>query len=111
MCRAVRVLCVATDPEGLAALKQAAVSAEWELAGGAVDEESALAQIGAERPHVLVVLGPYGSLVGLVRERFPAMRIVADRDLPGADAVATSLQEVRGLVKQRPRPGGPVRSA
>ena len=111
MCRAVRVLCVATDREGLSALKRAAVSAEWELAGGAVDEEGALAQIGAERPHVLVVFGPYGSLVDLVRERFPAMRIVADRDLPGADAVATSLEEVRGLVKHRPRPGGPVRSA
>ncbi len=111
MCRAVRVLCVATDREGLSALKRAAVSAEWELASGAVDEEGALAQIGAERPHVLVVFGPYGSLVDLVRQRFPAMRIVADRDLPGADAVATSLEEVRGLVKHRPRPGGPVRSA
>ena len=111
MCRAVRVLCVATDPEGLASLKSATASAEWELAGGAVDEPGALAQIDVERPHVLVAFGSYGSLVRLARERFPAMRIVADRDLPGADAVATSLEEVRGLVKQRPRPGGPVRSA
>jgi hypothetical protein len=38
------------------------------------------------------------------------MRVVADRDLPGASAVATSLEEVRGLVAQTPRPGGPIRS-
>jgi hypothetical protein len=110
MCRAVRVLCVATDSEELSRLKLATVSAEWELAGGAVGESGALAQIDAERPHVLVVFGPFAFLVRTARERFPGMRIVADRDLPGADVVATSMDEVRGLVKQRPRPGGPVRS-
>src|SRR4051794_22096742 len=110
MCRAVRVLCVATDAGALSELKLSTVSAEWELAGGAVDEAGALAQIGADRPHVLVVFGPFESLVRLTRERFPGMRIVADRDLPGADVVATSMEEIRGLVKQRPRPGGPVRS-
>jgi hypothetical protein len=110
MCRAVRVLCVATDAEELSRLQRATVSAEWELARGAVDEPGALAQIDAERPHVLVVFGPFEFLVRSSRERFPGMRIVADRDLPGADAVATSMEEVRGLVQQRPRPGGPVRS-
>ena len=110
MCRAVKVLCVAEDAAGLAALKRASVSAEWELAGGATDEAGALAQIDAERPHILVVAGEYGTLVRRARERVPGMRIVADRDLPGADAVATSLEEIRGLVL-RPRPGGPVRSA
>ena len=37
------------------------------------------------------------------------MRLVADRELPGA-AVARSLDEVRGLVLGA-RPGGPVRRA
>jgi hypothetical protein len=110
MCRALKVLCVATDRESLAALKHAVVSAEWELAPGATDEETALAQIDAERPHILVVFGPYERLVGLTRERFPGMRIVTDRDLPGATVVAASVEEARGLVMELPRPGGPVRS-
>ena len=108
MCRALKVLCVASDPDSLAALKAAAVSAEWELATGATDEADAVGQIDAERPHILVVFGPYERLIALTRERFPAIRIVADRDAPGATAVATSLQEVRGLVKGLPRPGGPI---
>jgi len=108
VCRAVVVLCVAPDAEALAALKRATVSAEWELAPGATDETGAVGQIDAERPHVLVVFGPFGRLVALVRERFPAMRIVTDRDAPGATVVATSLEEVRGLVKGLPAPGGPV---
>jgi hypothetical protein len=108
MCRALKVLCVASDPDSLTALKAAAVSAEWELATGATDEADAVGQIDAERPHILVVFGPYERLIALTRERFPAIRIVADRDVPGATAVATSLQEVRGLVKGLPRPGGPI---
>ena len=110
MCRALKVLCVATDAGSLAALKRAVVSAEWELAPGAADEEAALAQIDGERPHIMVVFGPYERLVALTRERFPAMRIVADRDLPGATVVADSVEEARGLLKELPRPGGPVRS-
>jgi hypothetical protein len=110
MCRAVKVLCVATDRATLTALKRAAVSVEWELAPGAVGEADALAQIDAERPHVLVTFGAFERLVARASERFPGMRVVADRDLPGASAVATSLEEVRGLVAQTPRPGGPIRS-
>lgn len=108
MCRALKVLCVATDQEALAALKRAAVSSEWELAPGAVDEAGALGQVDAERPHVLVAFGPYENLVALVLERFPGLRIVTDRLTPGATAVAASLEEVRGLVKGLPAPGGPV---
>jgi hypothetical protein len=108
MCRALKVLCVATDPASLAALKAAAVSAEWELAAGATNEADAVGQIDAERPHVLVVFGPYEELIALTRERFPAIRIVADRDSPGVVVVATSIAEVRGLVKGVPRPGGPI---
>jgi hypothetical protein len=108
MCRALKVLCVASDDDALKVLKNAAVSAEWELAPGATNESDAIGQIDAERPHILVTLGPYERLVALVSERFPGMRIIADRETPGATDVATSLGEVRGLVKRSPRPGGPV---
>jgi hypothetical protein len=108
MCRALKVLCVAEDEDALGALERATVSAEWELAGGATSEPDAIGQIDAERPHVLVVFGSFDRLIALVREGFPGMRIVTDRDAPGATAVATSLEEVRGLVKGIPRPGGPV---
>jgi len=108
MCRALKVLCVAEDEDALGALERATVSAEWELAAGATNEPDAIGQIDAERPHVLVVFGSFDRLIALVREGFPGMRIVTDRDAPGATAVATSLEEVRGLVKGIPRPGGPV---
>jgi hypothetical protein len=108
MCRALAVLCVAPDAESLRALKAATVAAEWELAPGAVGEREALDVIDAERPQLMVVFGPFEALVTLVRDRFPAMRIVTDRDTPGATVVATSLEEVRGLVLGLPRPGGPV---
>ena len=111
MCRALKVLCVAPDREALSALKNAVVAAEWELTPGAVDERGALDQIDAERPHVMVVFGPFEGLVSIVRERFPGMRIVTDRDTPGATAMATSIAEVRGMVLRLPRPGGPVRGA
>ena len=88
------MLCVADDPEALAALKASAVSAEWELAPK-TDLRSALDQIDAERPHVMVAFGAHAELVRIVRERFPSMRIVTDRDTPGATDVATSLGEVR----------------
>ena len=108
MCRALKVLCVAQDRAALAALKAASVSAEWELTPGATNETDALAQIGAERPHILVAFGPYERMVALAHERFPGMRIVTDRAAPGATMVATSLGEVRGLLMGAPRPGGPI---
>ncbi len=108
MCRALKVLCVAGDHESLMQLKNAAVSAEWELAPGATNEADAIGQIDVERPHIVVAFGPYERLVALVSERFPGMRVIADRDTPGATQVASSLGEVRGLVKASPRPGGPV---
>ena len=110
MCRAAKVLCVAPEEHALRALKAATVSAEWELCAGATDLRAAMGQIDSERPHALVVFGSFGGLVSLVRERFPGMRIVTDRDLPGASAVASSVAEVRELLKAQPRPGGPVRS-
>jgi alkanesulfonate monooxygenase SsuD/methylene tetrahydromethanopterin reductase-like flavin-dependent oxidoreductase (luciferase family) len=109
MCRAVRVLCVAPDDAELAALKRASVGAGWELAPGATDLRSALDQIDVERPHAIVVFGPFDDLVALAAERFPGIRIVTDRDTPGASAVAGSPDDVRDLLAELPRPGGPVR--
>jgi hypothetical protein len=108
MCRALKVLCVASDRESLMRLKNATVAAEWELAPGATNEGDAIGQIDAERPHILVAFGPYERLVALVSERFPGMRVIADRDMPGVTRVATSLSDVRELIKESPRPGGPV---
>jgi hypothetical protein len=109
VCRALKVLCVAPDLETLAALKRASSSADWELTAGAVDEDAALAQLDDERPHVVVAFGDVEGFVRRARELHPFLRIVTDRDLPGATVVAASLEEVRGAVKGLPRPGGPVR--
>jgi hypothetical protein len=108
MCRALKVMGVASDEGSLRALKQATVAAEWELTPGATNEADAIGQMDVERPHILVVFGPFERLVSLAAERFPGMRIITDRDTPGATEVATSLDEVRGLVKGSPRPGGPI---
>jgi hypothetical protein len=108
VCRAVTVLCVAPDAEQLQALKQAAVAAEWELAPGATDLRAALDQIDAERPHALVVVGPFEELVALAAERFPGMRIVADHDMPGASDVVEQMSDVRAALRLQRRPGGPV---
>lgn len=108
MCRALKVLCVAPDAVSLAELKRASVSADWELARGAIGEEEALAQLEEEQPHVVVAFGELGDLVERVRAKLPFLRIVTDREVPGASVVA-SLEEVRTAVKALPRPGGPVR--
>jgi hypothetical protein len=108
VCRALTVLCVAPDHEALTALRAATVSAEWELTPGAIDVRSALDRIDADRPHVMVAFGAHGDLVAIVRERFPSMRIITDRETPGATVVATSIDEVRDLVLGLSRPGGPV---
>jgi len=109
VCRAVKVLCVANDEDALGRLRRASVGAEWELVPGAIDLRGALDQLDVERPHALVAFGPFAELVALAAERFPGMRIITDRESPGASAVATSLEDVRGLLAQQPRPGGPVR--
>ena len=105
MCRALKVLCVAEDAEALAELKGAAVSAEWELAPGAATEEEALAQLDAERPHVLVVFGAFEGFVVEALERYPAIRVVADRELPGAAVAGASLGDVRSAVLGAPLRG------
>jgi hypothetical protein len=108
MCRAVKVLCVAEDADRLRALKQAVVAAEWELIAGATDTASALDQIDVERPHAMVVFGPFEELVALVADRFPGIRIVADRPMAGATAIVEELSDAREALRAQPRPGGPV---
>jgi hypothetical protein len=109
MCRALKVLCVASDRQALMDLKRAAVSAEWELAPGAITEDDAQAQLEAEQPDVLVAFGEFEGLVSRAREGRPSMRIVCDRDLPGATVVVGRPEEIRNAVRALPRPGGPVR--
>jgi hypothetical protein len=106
----VKVLCVAADEGTLAALRRASVAAEWELTPGATGELDALASIDRDRPHAVVVFGGFERLVALTRERFPAIRIVTDRGMPGTDAVASSPEEVRGVLRTLASPRGPVRS-
>jgi hypothetical protein len=108
VCRALRVLCVAEDADALTALKRATVWTEWELVAGATDEDEALRQLHEERPQVVVVFGPFEGFVARALEAYPALRVVADRDLPGASAVVRTLEEVRAAVLRRTRPGGPV---
>ena len=108
MCRALKVMVVASDEASLRTLRAAAVSAEWELTPGATSVEDAIAIVDAERPHVVVAFGPFETLTQLLRERFPGMRIVADRDLPGATVVVTGPEEVREAVKAAPPSRGPV---
>ena len=107
MCRALKVLCVAEDPTALAELKRATVSAEWELAPGATTEEEAIRQLHTERPHVLVAFGSFPGLVERALEAYPFLRVVSDRESPGAMAVA-SLDQIRAAVKPSDGPGGPV---
>jgi hypothetical protein len=126
VCRALKVLCVAPDREVLAAVKRAAVSADWELSAGATDEPAALEQLESDRPHVVVVAGGVdrrdgseeaagsdasGRFTGFVaeaRRRYPFLRIVADRPLPGATVVVTDLAALRGAIRGLPRPAGPI---
>ena len=108
MCRAVKVLCVAMDDDALRALRQLATAAEWELTPGATNETDALALIDSERPHSMVAFGSFERLVSVVRDRFPAMRIVTDRDSPGTSAVASSGDDVREVLRSLARPGGPI---
>lgn len=109
MCRALKVLCVTDGRERLAEVKRAVVAADWELCEGATTTTEAADQLDAERPHVLIALGPFDELVASARKRFPALRIVTDRELPGSDAVTASLPQLRDIVRTTSPPRGPVR--
>jgi hypothetical protein len=109
VCRALKVLCLAEDQASLEALKRATVSADWELTAGAISEPEAIRQLHEERPHVVVAFGSFAGFVANALEAFPFLRVIADRELPGAGAVVSSAEEVRDAVLGRRRPGGPVR--
>jgi hypothetical protein len=106
VCRALKVLCVAEDERSLAALRRATVAASWELVPGAIGEAEALRRLREERPHVVVVFGPYERFVTGALEASPDLRVVADRDLPGASVVVGGLEEVREAITGVPRPRG-----
>ena len=108
MCRALKVLCVAPDRESLLELKRAATSVEWELTAGATTQEQALRQLHEERPHVAVVFGSFDDFIGRALDAYPAMRVIADHEAPGASAVVSDPGGVREAVLGRPR-SGPVR--
>ena len=108
MCRALKVLCVAPDHDALVELKRATVSSDWELTAGATTEDAALAQLHEDHPHVAVVFGDFQSFVTLALDAYPALRVIADRELDGVSVVVTGLDEVRDAVLGRNRPG-PVR--
>lgn len=108
MCRAIKVLCVATDGTPLSDLKRAAVGASWELMPGTTSPEEARDQIEEDRPHVLVVWGPDEGLVRAAKERIPGLRTVSSDPGAGADSVVKSLDEIRNAILDLPRPGGPV---
>jgi chemotaxis response regulator CheB len=111
MCRALRVLCAASDPEGLAALKRATVSASWEVVGGATSVEELGRQIEGWAPDVVVVDAALGHrAVATVRSLDRPVRLVSVGPLAGTDAAADSLGSVREAIVGIPGPGGPVRA-
>ena len=105
MCRALKVLCVATDAGALHDLRRAAVSADWELTPGATAVGEALTQLHELRPHVVVVCGPFEGFVERALEAYPSLRVIADRDMPGVAVIVARLEEVREAILGGPRPG------
>ena len=109
MCRALKVLCAAADPARLAGLRRAAVSAHWEVAGGAVGPDELAAQASRLSPDVAVLDGGLGpEAVVVLRRLVPGLRIVAVGRLPGADAEAETLGALRDAILGLPS-RGPVR--
>lgn len=108
MCRAIKVLPVATDGTPLSELMHAAVGVAWELMPGATSSEEALKKIIEDRPHVLVVWGPDEGLVRAAKERIPGLRTISSDPDSGADSIVNSLEEIREAILGLPRPGGPV---
>jgi len=110
MCRALTVLCAAPGRTALEELKRAAVSASWELVGGAESADELLRQLNDPGADVVVV---DASLPGLdlaeIRRVRPGARVLALGPLPGADDEAPDLGAVREAILGMPPVGGPVR--
>ena len=109
MCRALKVLCAAPGPDALQALKGAAVSAAWELVGGAVTSAELVKQLDELVPDVVVVDAALDLGIGAIRRAAPRARVVALGPLEGADGVADSPQGIRHAILGLPQVGGPVR--
>jgi chemotaxis response regulator CheB len=111
MCRSLRVLCAASDPARLEELRRAVVGTHWELVGGASSVGDLRGQVEEWRPDVVVLdqaLGKPG--LEVVRQVSPSPRVVGVGSVPGADAEASTLEEVRLAIRSLPRRGGPVRT-
>lgn len=111
MCRALRVLCAADDPDALARLKRAVVSSSWELVGGAVGIDQLVREASELGPDVVVIFGLSGAARAVRPTAGRARVVVVGAEGPaGADATAPSLEEARSAILGIPRPGGPVRA-
>jgi hypothetical protein len=98
MCIAVRVLCAAPSAESLAVLKRAAVGADWEVTGGAISQDEALAHVRTWFPHVLVFDARLGKDLGpRAAALHPGLRTVSF-GVAEADLTVRSLGEVRSAV-------------
>ena len=109
MCRALTVLCAAPGRPALEELKRAAVSASWELVGGAVSTEELLQQLKDLGPDVVVVDGDLpGVDAAEIRRERPRTRVMSLGRLAGADGEAPALGAVREAILGVPPVGGPV---
>ncbi|MCA1727371.1 MAG: hypothetical protein LC722_06910 [Actinobacteria bacterium] len=109
MCRALQVLCAAADREALVALKRAVVSKEYELTGGALDEDDLLRQTEELEPDAVVVDASLAGSLERLRALYPSLRLVAvGFETDAADAWVADPSEAREAVLGIQRPGGPV---
>jgi len=109
MCRALRVLCAASDPDRLADLKRAAVDSHWEVVGGASGIEELAKEVQGWSPDVVVAdasLGPEAA--ARIRASYPRARVVGVGRVLGADVEVRSLDEVKAAVLDLPPRAGPV---
>jgi hypothetical protein len=110
VCRALKILCAAPGVEELRALKGAAVSASWELVGGATTADELVKQLDEFGPDVLVVDARLpGVAIDAVRGAAPRARVIALGSLPGVDGAADTPQGIRDAILGLPPVGGPVR--
>jgi DNA-binding NarL/FixJ family response regulator len=110
MCRALRVLCAAPDPDRLTELKRAAVSAVWELTGGARSLDELEEQLADLDPDVVVLddrMPP--DAVRRIREVRSRVRVIGVGNVSGADASAISPDGIREAILALPPVGGPIR--
>jgi DNA-binding NarL/FixJ family response regulator len=112
MCRAIRILCAAAGPSRLDELKRAAVSAHWELVGGATSLEQLSDHAADWEPDVIVLEAGLGAEAVLLARRLrPVARVVvvgAAEPLQGCDETVEFLEDIRPAIMGLRRPGGPV---